>query len=51
MKTKRFYDPPQVETMDLYTEGVLCASEEPDYEETIGFGGMGSERDLSGLFN
>lgn len=39
--------------MNLYTEGILCASGEPDpdIDMTIGFGGMGSERDLSGLFN
>ena len=51
MKTKRFYDPPQVETMNLYTEGVLCASEEPDYEGPVGFNSMGTPRDLSGLWD
>lgn len=30
MKTKRFYDPPRVETMNLRTEGFLCASVEDD---------------------
>ena len=30
MKTKRFYDPPRVETMNLHAEGVLCASGEDD---------------------
>lgn len=28
MKTKRFYDPPRVETMNLHVEGVLCVSGE-----------------------
>ena len=49
MKTKRFYEPPKVESMNLYAEGVLCASQ-PDAEATIGFGYMsGTDNDLSGL--
>ena len=53
MKTKRFYEPPKVVTMNLYAEGVLCASleSEPDVDMTIGFAGMGSEKDLSGLWD
>ena len=51
MKTKRFYDPPRGETMNLHAEGVLCASvEETNYDTTIGFGWSDSENDLSGLF-
>ena len=52
MKTKRFYDPPRVETMNLHAEGVLCASgNDPDSEATVGFGWMNSsDNDLSGLF-
>ena len=53
MKTKRFYEPPKVATMNLYAEGVLCASVgEPDSEATVGFGYLsGTDNDLSGLFN
>ena len=35
MKTKRFYDPPRVETTNLYAEGVLCASVESTNSITI----------------
>ena len=53
MKTKRFYEPPKVVTMNLCTEGFLCTSSgaDPDIDMTIGFAGMGSEKDLGGLFN
>ena len=50
MKTKRFYEQPKVGTLDLYAEGVLCASGTPNAEATAGFGWMsGTENDLSGL--
>ena len=51
MKTKRFYEPPKVVTMNLYTEGILCASGEPDYEGTVGFNSMSNPRDLTGLWD
>ena len=52
MKTKRFYEPPKVGTLDLYAEGVLCASGTPDAEATVGFGWIHEQdNDLSGLFN
>lgn len=52
MKTKRFYEPPKVGTMNLYAEGVLCASGTPDAEATVGFGWIHeTDNDLSGLFN
>ena len=35
MKTKPFYDPPRVETMNLHAEGVLCASVESTNSITI----------------
>ena len=48
MKTKRFYDPPRVETMNLHVEGVLCASGEDNFgsNEIVGFG----SKDFSGLW-
>ena len=52
MKTKRFYDPPRVETMNLYAEGVLCASGGQGSETSVGFGWINEDQnDLSGLFD
>ena len=48
MKTKQFYYPPRVETMNLHLEGVLCASGEDNFgsNEIVGF----TTYDVSGLW-